>query len=54
MQVLSLIWGILALMGMLIAFMPLFVALNWINIPLRGTNEGRSCNHTRASFNRRL
>lgn len=33
MQVLSLIWGILALVGMLVAFMPLFGALNWINIP---------------------
>ncbi len=33
MQVLSLIWGIFALVGMLVAFMPLFGALNWINIP---------------------
>lgn len=33
MQILSLIWGILALMGMLIGFIPLLGALNWINIP---------------------
>lgn len=33
MQALSLVWGILALIGMLIGFAPLFEALNWLNIP---------------------
>jgi hypothetical protein len=33
MQTLSLMWGILALIGMLMGFAPLFEALNWINIP---------------------
>jgi hypothetical protein len=33
MQTLSLVWGILALVGMFIAFIPCLGALNWINIP---------------------
>ncbi|MBI4447161.1 MAG: hypothetical protein HY645_14800 [Acidobacteria bacterium] len=33
MQTLSLLWGILALFGMLIGFVPLLGALNWLNIP---------------------
>ncbi len=33
MQVLSLVWGILAIVGMLVGFIPCFGALNWINIP---------------------
>ncbi|MBM3892308.1 MAG: hypothetical protein FJ388_24600 [Verrucomicrobia bacterium] len=33
MQVLSLIWGILAIVGMLIAFLPCLGSLNWLNIP---------------------
>lgn len=33
MQALSLTWGIVALFGMLIGLMPLFGALNWLNIP---------------------
>jgi len=33
MQVVSLIWGILALLGMLVGFMPFFGALNWLLIP---------------------
>ncbi|UCC67165.1 MAG: hypothetical protein JSV79_08450 [Armatimonadota bacterium] len=33
MQTLSLIWGVLALLGMLIALTPCLGALNWINIP---------------------
>ncbi|MEK7407570.1 MAG: hypothetical protein AAB225_21030 [Acidobacteriota bacterium] len=33
MQVLSLVWGILALLGMFVAFFPCLGALNWINIP---------------------
>ena len=36
MQLVSLIWGIFAILGMLIAFMPLFGALNWLNIPFAG------------------
>lgn len=33
MQVVSLVWGILAALGMLVAFFPCLGALNWINIP---------------------
>lgn len=33
MQILSLVWGILAIMGMFVAFFPCLGALNWINIP---------------------
>jgi hypothetical protein len=33
MQTLSLIWGILAMLGMLVAFFPCLGALNWLNIP---------------------
>ena len=33
MQTLSLIWGILALVGMFIGFFPCLGALNWLNIP---------------------
>jgi hypothetical protein len=33
MQVLSMIWGILAMVGMLIGFIPCAGALNWLNIP---------------------
>lgn len=33
MQILSLIWGILAILGMLIGFIPCLGAYNWINIP---------------------
>jgi hypothetical protein len=33
MQALSLIWGILAMLGMLVAFFPCLGALNWLNIP---------------------
>jgi len=36
MQVLSLVWGILALIGMLVGFMPCLGALNWLNIPFAG------------------
>jgi len=32
-QVLCLVWGILALLGMFVAFFPCLGALNWINIP---------------------
>jgi len=33
MQIASLIFGILSLVGMLIAFIPCLGSLNWINIP---------------------
>jgi hypothetical protein len=33
MQVLSLVWGILSIFGMLIAFFPCLGSLNWLNIP---------------------
>jgi len=33
MQFISLIWGILAVVGMLIGFIPCLGAYNWINIP---------------------
>lgn len=36
MQVLSLIWGILAIIGFAIAFLPCLGSLNWLNIPFAG------------------
>ena len=36
MQVLGLIWGILAIIGMVIGFFPCLGALNWINVPFSG------------------
>ncbi len=36
MQVLSLVWGILAFLGMFIGFFPCLGSLNWINIPFSG------------------
>lgn len=33
MQTLSLIWGIVAMLGFLVAFFPCLGALNWLNIP---------------------
>lgn len=33
MQILSLVWGILAFLGMFISLLPCFGALNWLNIP---------------------
>ncbi len=36
MQVLSLVWGLLALVGMTIAFVPCLGSLNWLNIPFAG------------------
>ena len=36
MQVFSLLWGIVAIIGMLIGFVPLLGALNWLNIPFAG------------------
>lgn len=36
MHVVGLIWGILAVLGMLVGFIPCLGALNWINIPFAG------------------
>lgn len=36
MQDISLIWGILALVGMLAGFVPFYGALNWLVIPFAG------------------
>ena len=36
MQTLSLIWGILAIVGMIVAFFPCLGSLNWLNIPFAG------------------
>jgi hypothetical protein len=33
MQMLSLVWGILAIIGMFVAFFPCLGSLNWLNIP---------------------
>lgn len=33
MSTLALIWGILAIIGFLVAFLPCLGSLNWINIP---------------------
>lgn len=33
MQILSLIWGILAVLGLGVAFVPCLGSLNWLNIP---------------------
>ena len=36
MQMLSLLWGILAIIGMVVAFFPCLGSLNWLNIPFAG------------------
>ena len=36
MQVFSLVWGILAIAGMIVAFFPCLGSLNWLNIPFAG------------------
>ncbi|GAB1443133.1 hypothetical protein MASR2M39_19720 [Ignavibacteriales bacterium] len=36
MPVLALVWGILALVGMIVAFFPCLGSLNWLNIPFAG------------------
>jgi hypothetical protein len=36
MQTISLIWGILAVIGMVVGFIPCLGALNWLNIPFAG------------------
>jgi hypothetical protein len=35
-QIISLVWGVLALVGMLVGFFPCLGALNWLNIPFAG------------------
>jgi hypothetical protein len=32
-RVIGLLWGLLALLGMLLAFIPFWGAVNWLNIP---------------------
>lgn len=36
MQIVALIWGILAIAGMLVAFFPCLGWLNWLHIPFSG------------------
>ena len=36
MQFVSLLWGIFAILGMLVGFIPFLGALNWLNIPFAG------------------
>lgn len=36
MQVLSLMWGIFAILAMVVGFFPCLGALNWLNIPFSG------------------
>ena len=36
MQTLSLVWGILAILGMIVGFIPCLGAFNWLNIPFSG------------------
>lgn len=36
MQLLSLVWGVLAFLGMIVGFLPCLGALNWLNIPFAG------------------
>ena len=33
MQMLGLVWGIVAILGMVVAFIPCLGSLNWLNIP---------------------
>lgn len=36
MQLISLTWGILAVLGMIVGFIPCLGSLNWLNIPFSG------------------
>jgi hypothetical protein len=36
MKTVSLIWGILSILGMLVAIIPCLGALNWLNVPFAG------------------
>ncbi len=42
MQVLALVWGILAFVGFLFALLPCLGALNWVNIPMAIIGVGLS------------
>ncbi len=35
-QIVSLVWGVLAFLGMVVAFLPCLGSLNWFNIPFAG------------------
>jgi hypothetical protein len=35
-SVLALIWGILSILGLMVAFIPCLGSLNWLNIPFSG------------------
>ena len=36
MQIVSLVWGVLAFLGMVIALLPCLSKLNWFNVPFAG------------------
>jgi hypothetical protein len=36
MQIVSLVWGVLAFVGMVVAFLPCFGSMNWFNVPFAG------------------
>ena len=36
MQIVSLVWGVLAFLGMVVALMPCLNQLNWFNVPFAG------------------
>jgi len=36
MLTLALVWGIMAIVGMIVAFFPCLGSLNWVNIPFSG------------------
>jgi hypothetical protein len=36
MQIVSLVWGVFAFIGMVIAFLPFLGNLNWFNLPFAG------------------
>jgi len=52
MQLLSLVWGILAIVGMIVGFIPCLGALNWLNIPfaaIGGVAVGTAGNEPKGS-----
>jgi hypothetical protein len=36
MQVVSVVWGVFAFIGMVVGFLPFLSALNWLNLPFSG------------------
>jgi hypothetical protein len=61
MQVVSLLWGLMAIFGMMVAMVPLLGALNWLNIPFAilgllisglalGTSNGKPCRASAAGM----